>query len=246
MKILELLTKYALPSTLAVVTLDGYRRQILQEYTQKRKEISTDEANRLADERFMAQAQLDSNRQILSANSLARQELEAGKENYLKILETYKTKIANKDFGDLNEDYCREIVEFLKSQVVKTDSDIAAKIKEADLKIKKMGFDPYKLYESYQKILSTLRLDQIVALFNGFLSYSLFMTCLSLALFLYADYLLDRFNLEGRYPRIAKYIKKKKKNLKALYLKIYIILIFLLLLIQIIGNIYMFLAPYFY
>ena len=99
------------------------------------------------------------------------------------------------------------------------------------------------LIEKYQSFLNNLSLDQIVALFNIICEIMILMALTSICILLIGDFLINKFNLDTRYPRLSKYIRMKEK-LNKYYLKYYIILLYIIVILCLCGNIYMFLLRY--
>ena len=102
----------------------------------------------------------------------------------------------------------------------------------------------FDLIEKYQKFLTSLTLDQLVALFNIFVNIMILTTLTSIVIVLIGDYLINKLNLEVRYPKLAKYIRLKEK-LNKHYLIIYIVIFYIIVFLSIIGNIYMLFLKYF-
>ena len=102
----------------------------------------------------------------------------------------------------------------------------------------------FDLIEKYQKFLTSLTLDQLVALFNIFGDIMILTTLTSIVIVLIGDYLINKLNLEVRYPKLAKYIRLKEK-LNKHYLIIYIVIFYIIVFLSIIGNIYMLFLKYF-
>ena len=69
-------------------------------------------------------------------------------------------------------------------------------------------------------------------------------TLTSIVIVLIGDYLINKLNLEVRYPKLAKYIRLKEK-LNKHYLIIYIVIFYIIVFLSIIGNIYMLFLKYF-
>lgn len=71
-----------------------------------------------------------------------------------------------------------------------------------------------------QKFLDSLRKEELLA-FSGLLLNSLVLSyVVSIILVLYGDYLIKRFDLENKYPKLAKFIQLRRK-LQNYYLKVF-------------------------
>jgi hypothetical protein len=100
------------------------------------------------------------------------------------------------------------------------------------------------LIDNYREFLSTLSSEQMVIVFNILGYIMLLFTLNSITTLLIGDQLIKILKLETKYPKLAKYIKLKQ-TLNKHYLRFYIVLFYILLLLFISGNIYMFSLEYF-
>jgi hypothetical protein len=71
------------------------------------------------------------------------------------------------------------------------------------------------LIDSYKQFLETLTPDQTVALVNIFGYYMIFQTLISICFIIAGDIIIEKLNLESRYPRLSKFIKARAKFRKA-------------------------------
>lgn len=97
----------------------------------------------------------------------------------------------------------------------------------------------YQLIDNYKEFLTTINSEQKIIIINiiGFLM--LFITLINIISVLFGDYLIDKFKLESKYPKLAKFIQLRKK-INESYLKFNIILLFIFIIFAIIINLYMF------
>ena len=100
------------------------------------------------------------------------------------------------------------------------------------------------LIDNYKEFLSTLTSEQMVIVFNILGYIMLLITLTSITTLLIGDQLINILKLEIRYPKLAKYIKLKQ-TINKHYLRFYIALFYILLLLLIFINIYMFSLEYF-
>ena len=101
---------------------------------------------------------------------------------------------------------------------------------EIDDKISKSSFVLTDF--DFKKFIGSLNQEELLAL-SGLLLNSLVLNyTISIILILYGEYLIKRFNLEDRYPRLAKFIKLRR-TLQNYYLKICFVWIFIGILPQI-------------
>ena len=146
----------------------------------------------------------------------------------LAILETKLTKIERKK--NLGEELSTEEVSLLKEkdrlQSLLTDNNKAREEcfnymkgldKELDNKLIKSSFVLTDF--NFKKFIGSLNQEELLAL-SGLLLNSLILNyTISIILILYGEYLIKRFNLEDRFPRLAKFIKLRR-ILQNYYLKI--------------------------
>jgi hypothetical protein len=100
------------------------------------------------------------------------------------------------------------------------------------------------LIDNYKDFLSTLTSEQTVIVFNIIGYISLLITLSSITTILLGDKIINLLKLEIRYPKLAKYIKFKQ-TLNKYYLMFYIVLFYILILLLISVNIFMFSFEYF-
>jgi len=100
------------------------------------------------------------------------------------------------------------------------------------------------LIDNYREFLTTLSSEQMVIVFNISGYIMLLFTLTSITTLLIGDQLINFFKLETKYPKLAKYIKLKQ-TLNKHYLRFYIVLFYILLLLLISINIFMFSLEYF-
>jgi len=100
------------------------------------------------------------------------------------------------------------------------------------------------LIDNYKDFLSTLTSEQTVIVFNIIGYVSLLITLSSITTILLGDKIINLLKLEIRYPKLAKYIKFKQ-TLNKYYLMFYIVLFYILILLLISVNIFMFSFEYF-
>ena len=67
------------------------------------------------------------------------------------------------------------------------------------------------LLEKYKVFVSTLNLEQLIALINLSALIFIFSCLVSVAAIFYGDYLIKYFNLELKFPKVAKYIQLRRK-----------------------------------
>ena len=86
------------------------------------------------------------------------------------------------------------------------------------------------LIDDFKQYLDTLSADQLVALFNIFGYYMISQALISICLILLGDSVIQKFNLEIRFPKLSKFIKFRAKA-NRVYLSVYIIILISVLLV---------------
>jgi hypothetical protein len=235
-KLVELLQRYVAPSVLGVITIDSYRRQVHshQKELLNIKQNSNTELSKLQQElwgdkivnsEFKTKLEACSNRinevnqEILNINNKLNS-------NNLYSNTNMKTYY-NNELSRLNtqkNDLVKELQEVINK------SDVSGFIKD--------------FIETYKNFVDQLSLEQLVALFNiiGFLM--IFFTLISITTLLIGDYLIEKFKLNDKYPKIYKYIKFKQ-TLNKHYMMFYFIIFYIIVIVYILANFYMLLIKYF-
>lgn len=99
-------------------------------------------------------------------------------------------------------------------------------------------FNILDLISKYQDFLNTLDLDQIVAMFNIIGYGTLLMILSNIHLTSISNKILEKYNLEQRFPRLKKLLEIRQ-SLANKYLKFNIGLLYMYILLFILGNLYM-------
>ena len=77
-------------------------------------------------------------------------------------------------------------------------------------------FDGFSnLIDNFKQYQDTLTLDKLVALINILGYYMIFQALISICLILLGDSLIQKFNLETRYPKFSKFIRLRSKLSRA-------------------------------
>lgn len=122
------------------------------------------------------------------------------------------------------------------SNQVNTSESILVRYKNIIEESFKKNFIMDDFFNSYKEFLTTLTSHQIGALANLIFS-SIILSCLISLIFIWTgDYLIKRFNLEERYPKLAKFIQLRRK-FQNYYFIINIFTIFMCIGIQIYADI---------
>lgn len=219
---LEIFSKYGVGAVLGAVTLDGYRRQLLSDETNKK----LDEINKLKDG-------LEADQKKLFDEQIAVKMKEINTQIKLtNIKETQKEyEDKTKKYADVKSEYNKRELDQSKAKFQNALDDFAKNDLSDVIS---------KMLDKYYEYLSTLTPDKIVALFNiimGSLTLSSVFMIMSIML---SEGIINKIKFLEKYPKIIKLLKLRndiKRSLNKIYLFIHIILI----IFTILGNIFMFL-----
>jgi len=93
------------------------------------------------------------------------------------------------------------------------------------------------LIEGYRNYLKTLELEQLISIAHLSGLIFIFFSLISILSIVYSDYLIKYFNLETKFPKINKYLLLRNK-INKYSLLYYIVMIFIVILILIIFDLY--------
>lgn len=252
MKVFDFLKKYLAPGILGAITVDSYRRQLISERQGALQEALRNKSEReLANEIWQEKIMHQNLSNGLQARNNAIEELDKNISNKEKLCETLTDKLNNNNFTNgETADSVKMWLNYHKEELVKLNDNRTNVYKDLckyinDNVKKSDTFDWISdLIEKYQSFLNNLSLDQIVALFNIICEIMILMALTSICILLIGESLINKLNLDTRYPRLSKYIRMKEK-LNKYYLKYYIILLYTIVILCLCGNIYMFVLKYF-
>lgn len=193
----------------------------------------------------------------IMVNTDLKTKLEASSSRIVEVdqeISTVKTKINdlnNKlNDGNLTSSENAENINLMKTYY-SNELEKLAKVKDTYVKeiqdsINKADISSFlsDFIKNYQSFVDQLSLDQLVALFNIIGFGMLLSTLFSISTLLIGDYLIDKLQLDIKYPKISKYIKLKQR-LNKHYLMFYMTMLFIISIVFILANVYMFLLKYF-
>ena len=193
----------------------------------------------------------------IMVNTDLKTKLEASSSRIVEVdqeISTVKTKINdlnNKlNDGNLTSSENAENINLMKTYYSNELEKVAkvkyTYVKEIQDSINKADISSFlsDFIKNYQSFVDQLSLDQLVALFNIIGFGMLLSTLFSISTLLIGDYLIDKLQLDIKYPKISKYIKLKQR-LNKHYLMFYMTMLFIISIVIILANVYMFLLKYF-
>lgn len=162
-------------------------------------------------------------------------------------LGTNANKLSKEEF--INHDTLKELTrnkEYLPDELKKLNNSNSELVKEVQDTIDKSDiFSSFlEFLEKYQAFVDQLGLEQQVAIFNIIGLCMVFFALQSISTILVGDYLIEKLKLEIRFPKLAKYIRIRQ-SLNKHFLMYYIVLLYTIVIVFILGDIYMLVLKYF-
>ena len=236
--------------TLTGMAADGWRRQVLAD-------MRTAEANKKAEELEKSKA-MEENSLANRTRDILKEDQEVKLTGYtIDARDSFNAYIKAKNSEDIIKDKIDknnfspgETKEILTNDLKrhKQETEQLREISEAKsdvlfkyaLEVKKSdSFDWLSsLIDNYQHYLNSLLLDQKVALVNVIGYIALLNTSISILLILGGNHIIQLLNLDGKFPWLSKILRARAKVI-TIYLRIYIIIYFLVLFGYLGLNIYM-------
>lgn len=242
--------KLALPTTMYLVTLDSYRRQV----SSHNKDIAKIKASNAAEkDKFIKdfwgeQTVAEAKKSKLQATSCRLEECHTEYKNVENKFDVIKSKLdGNQTYGaGETKDSLINQLNYYHTEMSKIGTKRDGLIKEVtdNINVSDISSMFTDFINNYSYFVDSLSVDQLVALCNILGNYIIFQLFIGLAFVLIGDYTITIFKLDTRYPKLAQFIKMKEK-LNKKYLIGYFIIIFIFLILIFIANIYMFTLKYF-
>lgn len=198
---------------------DEFKLQKLQEELAKKEneivglQTQSVEANTQKDEALKIIRETRNELSLINQNKAKLNSLEGRDSELSKLIKEAngfekQTKLAEKESLSKEINQIKESIDNSTNQIEKICNDILTKSSI-------ISFD----YNNLQNFLDTLSKEELLAfsglLFNGLaLNYAV-----NIMIVIYSDYLIKRFDLENKYPKLAKFIEVRRK-LQNFYLKI--------------------------
>jgi len=227
------LKKYALPTVMSCLTFDAW-------LTGRQNEFKTTYYERayksgVAKEQATTQAQAEA--------ELATKTLES------KIAVVSNTQVQK---GEITQENAKSHLEYYQSLWSWSLQTEEGQVKE--LKVLSTSKDPdilksdlseyiFNLIDLLKDYVSMLSSEQLVILFNLSGYILLFMIFTTIAILLIGNDLINYYELEWKFPKLARYIQFQLK-LRKFYLKFYILYLYFVILVFFSLNIFMFLYDY--
>lgn len=219
----DLVTKYGAGLVLGSITLDGYRRQVLNDRNNNILEkIKRERTNFSEEQKQEYDKWIDMENKKNKTQSVFCDYSESADE-HKKALEKY-----NANPNDYNKTE-------LERQTQKATQDKSYE------EIKKLDISETlsSLYNKYSEFLDSLTPDKIVCLFNIIINGLILSSFISVLSIMLSDNIINKIGFLEKYPRILKLLKLRN-NINKKVSKFYLLMHFFLITIGILGNIFMF------
>ena len=214
----DFVKKYGIGLILGSVTLDGYRKHVLNNKQNKILDQIKNEINSLSEER---KALFD--KAIEEENNKAKNK--ATILEFSEAADDYK-KSADKFQSDPN-DYNRNEMEKASKKVDKLNDDI----RKLDI-----SETITSLYNKYNEFLDSLTPDKIACLFNIIIDGLLFSSFFSVLSIMLSENIISKISFLEKYPKILNLLKLRN-NINKKVAKFYLLMHFFIIIFGILGNI---------
>lgn len=217
----DLVKRHGLGMVLAAATLDGYRRQYLNDKANNMLElIKKERESKTEDIKAGYDKILEENIKNTKSQAALSRYQEAADEHQ-KAVERY-----NADPSDYNKN------EQIKSRT---------KLNEFYDEIKNLDISDYfiSLYDKYSEFLDSLSADKIVCLFNIIIDGLILSSFVSVLSIMLSENIINQMVFLEKYPRLLKLLRLRNVINKKVS-KFYLLMHFIIIISGILGNIYMF------
>jgi hypothetical protein len=217
----ELVKRYGVGMILGAATLDGYRRQVVN-----------DKNNNTLDQINKERASLSKDRQTEFDKYVEQS------------LENTKNKAAFTRYNESADEHSKSVDRYNADASLynKNEMDKAkANLDESYEAIKKLDISEIftSLYNKYIEYLDSLSVDKIVCLFNLIIDGLILSSFLSVLSIMLSENIINKIAFLEKYPRILK-ILELRNNINKKVSKIYLLMHFIIIILGMLGNIYMF------
>jgi hypothetical protein len=214
---------------LGVIAVDGYRRSRINDDLLEMSNRATKMAEAKLAKATEFQEQLQKKSDTLSMLKTKFYATSDRVSKYLKDLEENRKRLTNLESDDNSNDEViaevrkssDEILERISSEwndfVTSTDIDsienTIKKIQEAskNTNANESGKLLNDYFENLTKVFDSLSTDQLGAIGHVFLAIGLYYCVINISITYYGDILIQKYNIEKKYPSIARWIQLRRK-----------------------------------
>jgi len=222
----ELVKKHGLGIILGAATLDGYRRQLINERKNNLLEEIQKQRNSLSEDRKVAYDK-------------AIEEMSNNTNNKAAILRYNEAADEHKAVDKYNANPS----EYNNNEIIRALNklDAARANKPSFEEIKKLDISETltSLYNKYGEYLDSLTPDKIACLFNIIIDALVLSSFLSVLSIMLSENIINKIGFLEKYPRILNLLKLRN-NINKKISKIYLFMHFCIIIFGILGNIWMF------
>ena len=217
----DLVKKYGLGIILGAASLDGYRRQIINDRKNNILEEIQKQRNSLSEDRRVAYDKAIEEMANNTKNKAAICRYSEAADEHKKAVDNY-----NANPTDYNNN---EMIRAIK------------KLDESFDEIKKLDISEIltSAYNKYGEFLDSLTPDKIVCLFNIIIDALVLSSFLSVLSIMLSDNIINKIDFLEKYPRILNLLKLRN-NINRKVSKLYLLMHFFIIIFGILGNIWMF------
>src|ERR1700730_5937599 len=217
----DLVKRYGIGIVLGAATLDGYRRQLMNERANNILEVIQKERNSLSEERQKVYdtvienvSKETRNKDVIGRYKEVADELQKSIDKYEENPTDYNKNEKNRLIKKLDDSY---------NEIQKLD------ISEIFI----------SLYNKYIEYLLSLSSDKIVCLFNIIIDGLLLSSFISVLSLMLSENIINKISFLDKYPRILNLLKLRN-NINKQISKFYLFMHLTIIVIGIISNIFMF------
>jgi len=217
----DLVKRHGLGMVLAAATLDGYRRQYLNDKADNMLELIKKERESKTED---IKAGYD---KILEEN-IKNTKTQAALSRYQEAADEHQKAV---------ERYNADPSEYNKNEQIKSRT----KLNEFYDEIKNLNISDYfiSLYDKYSEFLDSLSADKIVCLFNLIIDGLILSSFVSVLSIMLSENIINQMVFLEKYPRLLKLLRLRNVINKKVS-KFYLLMHFIIIISGILGNIYMF------
>jgi len=207
----DLVKKYGLGIILGAASLDGYRRQIINDRNSNILEEIQKQRNSLSEDRRLAYDKAIEDICNSTKNKAAICRYSEAADEHKRTVDKY-----NANPTDYNKDEMNRAIKKLDISEIFTS-----------------------VFNKYGEFLNNLTPDKIVCLFNIIIDALVLSSFLSVLSIMLSDNIINKIGFLDKYPRILNLLKLRN-NINKKVSKIYLLMHFFIIIFGILGNIWMF------
>jgi hypothetical protein len=217
----ELVKKYGLGLILGAATMDGYRRQIVNDRKNNILEEIKKERNSLSEDTKAAYDKIIEESFNNTKNKAAILRYNEAADEHKKAVDKYNANPT----------------EYNNNKIINANTKLNLSFDE----IKKLDISEFltSLYNKYGEYLDSLTPDKIVCMFNIIIDALVLSSFLSVLSIMLSENIINKIVFLEKYPRILSLLKLRN-NINKKVSKIYLLMHLIIIIFGILGNIFMF------